>query len=88
MTINFPSEAKVPDTQPKDMQKGKAMARIPWVDEEECIGCGLCVDNVPGVFRMAENQKAECYDPDGATEEEIQSGAVDVCPVDCIHWKE
>jgi ferredoxin len=78
----------VPDRHPKDTWKGKAMAKIPWVDEEVCISCGLCVENVPGVFRIADNGKAECFDPGGATEEEIQSGAIDVCPVECIHWKE
>ncbi len=64
------------------------MAKKPWVDQDVCISCGLCVDNVPEVFRMADNGKAECYNPDGATEDEIQSGAIDVCPVECIHWKE
>jgi ferredoxin len=64
------------------------MAKTPWVDQDECISCGLCVDNVPGVFRMADNGKAECYDPGGASEEVIQSEAIDMCPVECIHWKE
>lgn len=64
------------------------MAKAPWVDQDECISCGLCVDNVPSVFRFAENEKAECYDPQGAAEDVIQSNAIDICPVTCIHWKE
>jgi ferredoxin len=64
------------------------MAKSPWVDQDECISCGLCVDNLPDVFRLADNGKAECYNPGGATEAEIQSEAIDVCPVECIHWKE
>jgi ferredoxin len=63
------------------------MAREVWVDEEECISCGLCIDNVPEVFRFADSGKAECFDPAGASEETIQSEAIDACPVQCIHWK-
>jgi len=37
---------------------------------------------------MADNGKAECYNPGGASEEVIQSEAIDMCPVECIHWKE
>jgi len=64
------------------------MAKQAWVDQDECISCGLCIENVPDVFRFAENGKAECYAPDGATEEEIENNAIDACPVSCIHWKE
>lgn len=64
------------------------MAKTPWVDKDECIGCELCVTNCPTVFRMDDNGKAECYDAGGATEEEIQSEAIDACPVSCIHWQE
>lgn len=63
------------------------MAKEPWVDQDVCISCGLCTDNVPEVFRFADNGKAECYDPTGASEEEIQNNAIDVCPVACIHWQ-
>lgn len=62
------------------------MKKAPWVDKEECISCGLCVANVPDVFRFDDDNKAECYDPAGAPEEEIQSGAIDACPVSCISW--
>jgi ferredoxin len=64
------------------------MAKKPWVDQDQCISCGLCVGNLPDVFRFAENGKAECFDPEGASEEDIQSEAIDVCPVSCIHWQE
>ena len=64
------------------------MIKKPWVDQEECISCGLCIDNLPGVFRFADNGKAECFDPNGAAEEQIQHDAIDACPVSCIHWKE
>ena len=63
------------------------MAREIWIDEEACISCELCVNNLPSVFRMSDNGKAECYDPEGASVEEIQSDAIDACPASCIHWK-
>ena len=59
-----------------------------WVDQEACIGCGLCVDNVPDVFRLKDHGKAEVYDPGGAYEATIQQDAVDICPVSCIQWLE
>jgi ferredoxin len=59
-----------------------------WVDQDVCISCGLCIDNVPDVFRFADDGKAEAFDPAGASEEIIQQEAIDVCPVSCIHWKE
>lgn len=62
------------------------MIKAPRVDKGECISCGLCVDNVPEVFRFDDENKAECYDPNGASEDDIQSGAIDVCPVSCITW--
>lgn len=63
------------------------MARTAYVEQDECIACGLCVDNLPEAFRFADNGKAECYDSEGATEEDIQEKAIDVCPVSCIHWQ-
>ncbi len=62
------------------------MAKNVVVDQDQCISCGMCVGNLPDVFRMNDDGKAECYDPEGASEEEIQSEAIDVCPVSCIHW--
>lgn len=64
------------------------MEKTPWVDKDECIGCELCVSNYPDVFRMDDDGKAECFNASGATEAEIQSEAIDACPVSCIQWQE
>ena len=64
------------------------MAKTNWVEKEECIGRELCVSNCPEVFRMDEEGKAECFNASGVDEEVIQSGAIDSCPVSCIHWQE
>jgi len=63
------------------------MAKIPYVDQDACISCGLCADTVPEVFRMNDDNLAEVYDPAGAPEAKIQE-AVDGCPVSCIYWQE
>lgn len=60
--------------------------KVPWVDQESCISCGLCISTCPGVFRFNNSGKSECYDPSGASEKEIQE-AIDACPVQCISWK-
>jgi ferredoxin len=64
------------------------MQQTVWVDQDQCISCGICVVNVPEVFRFADNGKAEVYDQAGAPRERIQEGAVDSCPVSCIHWQD
>jgi ferredoxin len=63
------------------------MSKKAFVDQDLCIGCGICVGNLPKVFRMNDDNKAECYDPTAATEDEIQSDAIDACPVSCICWE-
>ncbi len=63
------------------------MARTPYVDQDVCISCALCIDTLPGVFRMNAADLAEVYAPTGASEEEIQE-VMDACPVACIHWRQ
>lgn len=63
------------------------MERTVWVDQDECISCGLCVSNVPDVFRFADNCKAEVCYLAGVPEKIIQQDAIDACPVSCIHWQ-
>jgi len=62
------------------------MSREVYVDQEVCIGCGLCVSIVPEVFRLNQAGVSEVHDPAGATEGLIQE-AMDSCPVNCIHWR-
>jgi ferredoxin len=63
------------------------MAKSVYIDQEECIGCGACVDSCPDVFAMNDDNVAEIVSDGSASEEEIQD-AIDSCPVECIHWKD
>jgi ferredoxin len=62
------------------------MKKIPVVDQENCISCGLCISTCPKVFRFNKSGKSECFDPIGAPEQPIQQ-AIDGCPVQCISWE-
>jgi ferredoxin len=62
------------------------MAKNVYVEQELCIGCGICAGNLPAVFRMSFEERAEVHDQDGASVGEIQSQTIDVCPVSCICW--
>lgn len=59
-----------------------------FVDQDTCIGCGLCCGMCEAVFRMNDDGKAEAYQ--AATEEnqnDVQS-AIDSCPVSAISWED
>jgi ferredoxin len=59
-----------------------------YIDEEECIACGTCVELCPEVFRMnEEREKAEVILLEGGPQECIEE-AVDGCPVSCIHLED
>ena len=63
------------------------MSREVNIRQEDCIGCGLCGEIVPRVFRLNDEGVSEVIDPDGDEESKIQQ-AIDECPVECIYWKD
>lgn len=57
------------------------------VDQETCIGCGLCCATCDSVFRLNDEGKSEVYGT--VTEEnrdDVQT-AIDNCPVAAIRWE-
>ncbi|HOA70917.1 MAG: ferredoxin [Bacillota bacterium] len=57
------------------------MAKI-YVDEDLCIGCGLCVDTCPDVFELTDDGKAKVKE--GASDIECAKDAADTCPTEAI----
>jgi ferredoxin len=53
------------------------------VERDVCIGSGDCVDALPSVFRLDEEDKAVVIDPDAATVDEIVGAAMN-CPIAAI----
>lgn len=55
------------------------------VDQDGCIGCELCADICPEVFRMNDEGLAEAYtNPVPEDAEESAQDAADSCPVAVI----
>lgn len=54
------------------------------VDQETCIGCGLCVSSVPTVFRLNDGGKAEVAGQPAAENEAAAEDAARECPVNAI----
>ncbi len=51
------------------------------VNDESCIGCGLCVSIMPDVFKFTDDGKATA---DAEIEESALEEAVALCPVGAI----
>lgn len=62
------------------------MASEVFVDQDICIGCGLCVSIVPAVFQLNDDGVSEVHNQAEVTEAKVQE-AIDSCPVNCIHWR-
>lgn len=59
-----------------------------FVDQDTCIGCGLCVTTAPDVFEM--NDEGKAYAVADTTEENQATvlEAIDGCPVSAIREEE
>ena len=55
------------------------------VDQEACIGCGMCIDICPEEFKYNEDDKSEAISQEVKSELQSKvSEAAEVCPVDAI----
>lgn len=58
------------------------------IDQEGCIGCGLCADTCPSIFCMNDDNIAEvCGEVDESTEDCTREAA-EGCPVSVIEIEE
>lgn len=59
-----------------------------YVDKDTCIGCGLCPDICPEVFKMDDDGKAEAEDIELADDLlDLAKDAEHQCPVEAISVK-
>jgi ferredoxin len=54
------------------------------VDQDLCVGCGLCADTCPQVFVMEGDLAATIADDVPAAAADACRDAADACPVDAI----
>jgi len=54
------------------------------VDKDLCIGCELCTQTCPGVFKMEDGNAVAYTNPVPAADENKAKQAADECPVNCI----
>ena len=71
--------ARAPDAVADNAQKTL------WIDDQERMGCGTCIDFSSTVFKIMDNAKAVVVSQDGPMDR-IQA-AIEACPVTCIYWK-
>ncbi|MDE7229647.1 MAG: ferredoxin [Oscillospiraceae bacterium] len=57
------------------------------LDRDGCIGCGVCAEVCPDVFRIAGDGLSEIIAQPEGNEEAVQEAA-ESCPVEVIHTDE
>ena len=60
-----------------------------FVDQNQCIGCGMCESTCEEVFQMTDEGVASAIDEDVAEEYiDAANEALEGCPVSCISSEE
>ena len=56
------------------------------VNQDSCIGCGLCISTVPEVFEVNADVKGEASGNTTTENKSAVQEAIDACPVQAISW--
>ena len=54
------------------------------IDADTCIGCGLCADTCPAVYKMEGDKAIAIVDTVPGGEEECAKKGAEECPVEAI----
>ncbi|MBN1334640.1 MAG: ferredoxin [Deltaproteobacteria bacterium] len=79
-----PAAAAAPKRRGRKAEKAEKAAPVARIEvrEEDCIGCGTCVDFAPTVFAIKNNGRAHVISQDGPAE--AIEDAIRGCPTSCI----
>ena len=58
------------------------------VNQDTCIGCGLCISTVPEVFEVNADGKAEAFGHTTPENKAAVQEAIDACPVQAISMED
>ena len=58
------------------------------VNQDTCLGCGLCISTVPDVFELNADGKAEVCGPTTEANKGAVQEAVDACPVQALSMED
>lgn len=61
-------------------------SKIPAVNKNLCIACGLCTTIASNTFELGSDGKSQVKTPQGDPREKVQE-AIESCPVSAISWE-
>jgi len=63
------------------------MAKMLFIDEEECVACESCVELCPQAFKMSSDGETALVVDENCTADCVED-AISTCPVECIEWRD